>query len=327
MDKDLKLGMAAYQSMYSQPEEVEQIDEILGTGMVMAPKTDPKTGITSPMMQRKVLGINFGAPKHVETGVNTQFGKVRQYTPQQVQRYNAQPNRPSTIKTNSDGFQQSVAKPSAKPAPQKPQTASAAPKPQGSTGGSSGIISRNLEQRNQAYAQLGVRGGYGLQKFSYEPEGDQIDEVLGGQSGDGYIGHPRLGIKNPLSGPKKPVTTAPQNTGIAGRLGNRASQMDAAMKELRQSYEPEGVDLFDYLLEYLVAEGYADTNKAALAIMANMSEEWKQSIVEGGINTTGPAKKDPKTGDMVSPTNKPGTTVRVKQNAPYVDGRGPDSLF
>ena len=43
----------------------------------------------------------------------------------------------------------------------------------------------------------------------------------------------------------------------------------------------ESVDFFDYLLEYLVAEGYADTNKAALAIMANMSEEWKQSIVEG----------------------------------------------
>lgn len=42
----------------------------------------------------------------------------------------------------------------------------------------------------------------------------------------------------------------------------------------------EDVDLFDYLLEYLVAEGYADTNKAALAIMANMSEEWRQSIVE-----------------------------------------------
>ena len=42
----------------------------------------------------------------------------------------------------------------------------------------------------------------------------------------------------------------------------------------------EGTDLFDYLLEYLVAEGYADTNQAAIAIMANMSEEWRQSIVE-----------------------------------------------
>ena len=52
-------------------------------------------------------------------------------------------------------------------------------------------------------------------------------------------------------------------------------------KEEKEDEMKEEVDLFDYLLEYLVAEGYADSNKAALAIMANMSEEWKQSIVEG----------------------------------------------
>jgi hypothetical protein len=78
-------------------------------------------------------------------------------------------------------------------------------------------------------------------KMSYEPEGEKIDEVLGGQSGDGYIGHPRLGIKNPLNPPVKGgAKVAPKNTGLAGRLGNRASQMDAAMQQLRQSYEPEG---------------------------------------------------------------------------------------
>jgi hypothetical protein len=42
----------------------------------------------------------------------------------------------------------------------------------------------------------------------------------------------------------------------------------------------EETDLFDYILEHLVAEGYADTNKAALAIMANMSEEWREDIIE-----------------------------------------------
>jgi hypothetical protein len=52
----------------------------------------------------------------------------------------------------------------------------------------------------------------------------------------------------------------------------------AVLAKLRKE-EFEG-DLFDYILEHLVAEGYADTNKAALAIMANMSEDWKQSIVE-----------------------------------------------
>jgi len=41
--------------------------------------------------------------------------------------------------------------------------------------------------------------------------------------------------------------------------------------------------VFDIVKGHLLDEGYADTEQAALAIMANMSEEWKQSIVEGGI--------------------------------------------
>ena len=49
----------------------------------------------------------------------------------------------------------------------------------------------------------------------------------------------------------------------------------AVLAKLRK----EEVDLFDIILEHLVAEGYADTNQAAIAIMANMSEEWKRSIL------------------------------------------------
>jgi hypothetical protein len=47
--------------------------------------------------------------------------------------------------------------------------------------------------------------------------------------------------------------------------------------KIESSYE---YDTFDTVLEYLIAEGYADTEEAALVIMANMSEEWKQSILE-----------------------------------------------
>ena len=64
-----------------------------------------------------------------------------------------------------------------------------------------------------------------------------IDEVLGGQPGDGYIGHPRLNIKNPISPPKKQTKVAPKNTGLAGRLGNRATEIE---RMLGNSYEPEG---------------------------------------------------------------------------------------
>ncbi len=41
-----------------------------------------------------------------------------------------------------------------------------------------------------------------------------------------------------------------------------------------------GKDMFEHILEHLVSEGYAETNEAAIAIMANMSEEWRESIVE-----------------------------------------------
>ena len=62
--------------------------------------------------------------------------------------------------------------------------------------------------------------------------------------------------------PKKPVTSAippkppkgtPVNTGY------------------KESY--------DIVFEYLISEGYADTNENALVIMANMSEEWREEII------------------------------------------------
>jgi hypothetical protein len=42
----------------------------------------------------------------------------------------------------------------------------------------------------------------------------------------------------------------------------------------------QDVDLFDLIKGHLLDEGYADTEESALVIMANMSEEWRQSIVE-----------------------------------------------
>ena len=49
---------------------------------------------------------------------------------------------------------------------------------------------------------------------------------------------------------------------------------------IKDSYE---YDTFDTVLEYLIAEGYADSNESALVIMANMSEEWREEILEGRV--------------------------------------------
>ena len=66
-----------------------------------------------------------------------------------------------------------------------------------------------------------------------------------------------------------------------GRGTVTKAEQEANIKSNKQ--EEVETDVFDTILEYLVAEGYADTNKEALVIMANMSEQWKQSIVESAI--------------------------------------------
>jgi len=42
----------------------------------------------------------------------------------------------------------------------------------------------------------------------------------------------------------------------------------------------EETDLYDIILSHLLDEGYADTEQAAEAIMVNMSEDWREDIVE-----------------------------------------------
>jgi hypothetical protein len=78
-----------------------------------------------------------------------------------------------------------------------------------------------------------------------------------------------------------------------------AASNTARRSEKDRLLNREEFDLFDYLLEYLVAEGYADTNDAAIAIMANMSEEWKESILDEAYKDFPTAKVMKKAGDLM----------------------------
>jgi hypothetical protein len=77
------------------------------------------------------------------------------------------------------------------------------------------------------------------------------------------------------------VSPRPERETWTDESGKKRHKTGARMPENQN----EEVDLFDYLLEYLVAEGYADTNENAIAIMANMSEEWRSEIFEKADNT------------------------------------------
>ena len=50
-------------------------------------------------------------------------------------------------------------------------------------------------------------------------------------------------------------------------------------REIIRKSKNEEYDLYDVILSHLLDEGYADTQEAAEAIMVNMSEEWRDSIL------------------------------------------------
>ena len=102
---------------------------------------------------------------------------------------------------------------------------------------------------------------------------------------------------------KRSKTVEPQKS-----FGNRLTRSDR--QGIRDSYE---YDLYDIILSHLLDEGYADTQEAAEAIMVNMSEDWRESIVEAVVSTTG----------QVNPPIKPGPMFpkapNMGANRPYED--------
>jgi hypothetical protein len=67
---------------------------------------------------------------------------------------------------------------------------------------------------------------------------------------------------------------------VAGKVASGAAKVASKAAGVAKKMSEE-VDLYDVILSYLISEGYADTEDAAVKIMANMSEEWRQSIIEG----------------------------------------------
>ena len=109
--------------------------------------------------------------------------------------------------------------------------------------------------------------------------------------------------------------TASRITKITGKdPGAPTSQKMAPKEKKKPSLEiirkktNEEYDLYDIILAHLLDEGYANTNENALVIMANMSEEWRESIMEG-MKALPVGKMDAKTKELKSKflKSKPGS--------------------
>ena len=67
----------------------------------------------------------------------------------------------------------------------------------------------------------------------------------------------------------------------AGSLARQGKTLESSTVSgtTKPAYQANSFDPFDVVKGHLIDEGYADTEEAALKIMANMSESWKNSII------------------------------------------------
>ena len=74
---------------------------------------------------------------------------------------------------------------------------------------------------------------------------------------------------------KKPPTTKPEQTPTLRRSRGTTNKSGDTWK----ASTAEQFDFYDLVLDYLLDEGYADTEENAISMMSAMSEDWINSII------------------------------------------------
>ena len=89
------------------------------------------------------------------------------------------------------------------------------------------------------------------------------------------------GLQGPVNKVLKGGQEFLKGLGLKVNEKERPTINQKAQREKINQNQNQSFDLFDIIKGHLLDEGFADTEEAALAIMTNMSEDWKESIVEG----------------------------------------------
>jgi hypothetical protein len=78
----------------------------------------------------------------------------------------------------------------------------------------------------------------------------------------------------------KPTAFDPSSNASTSSAAKPTTPVNKATGSKKPGSIVSGVDLFDIVKGYLIDEGYAESEDAAMVIMVNMSEGWKESILE-----------------------------------------------
>ncbi len=131
------------------------------------------------------------------------------------------------------------------------------------------VVSNNNELSEMSYKKLPV--GKMMRKVEYRAE-REAETRADAETADptAFMSHNRA-----LRAHKR----AEKNKERSNRMINVADTHSKKEAKAKSKLKKEQVDIYDIILSHLLDEGYAETPEAAEAIMVNMSEEWRQSII------------------------------------------------
>ena len=181
-----------------------------------------------------------------------------------------------------------VTRPTATPTTQRPSTpTTTAPRPT-ATSAASGPKSTPTTSTTPTAPKPAIGTTPGGTKFERRtPTSAELSAAQDARAaGKGEEGAIKAGVEA-----SKPATPAPNpvKANVPGfALGSKpptpTDSGESDKLKIKKSDVTSGFDMFDVVKGYLIGEGYADTEEAALAIMANMSEDWRDDIISEGPN-------------------------------------------
>ena len=125
----------------------------------------------------------------------------------------------------------------------------------------------------------------------------------------------------------KRIQSGLEKIGVPINRTQRGTPTEKNQKE--KINQNQSFDLFDIIKGHLLDEGFADTEEAALAIMTNMSEEWREQILDertrGEMNMTDQQvrqRRDKRDGDTTPGGYKPYVRAGGDQRSEHEGNRG-----
>lgn len=131
----------------------------------------------------------------------------------------------------------------------------------------------------ESYVEIDERLAH---KFPLTPKEQELAGSIGRAAED--MARQQSGRSTTKSGRRKPDST-PTNTSVSSRPKSRGTTNKKGDTWTASQHE----NFYDVVLDYLLDEGYCDTEEKAITMMASMSEEWIDSIIsEAPFQISGP---------------------------------------